>query len=199
VIDGQDAAPQGLSNNVIASGTLGGSGSGLQEVAGDGRSAQAARRQPPPSPLSAAETDRSARLAAVNSYVYSVPPEELEAKLAAAGLSLLAQGRNQFTRWFVAEGRLPRVLLVRQPSMDEVAEGSAEDEEERAAFSGMDLELRLEPAGSSEQQPVERFVFVRGVVWRDPEVDLRVLWQVQTPPSPHLPPAPLPTAPVPSP
>lgn len=128
--------------------------------------------------------DRAARLAALNSYVYTVPPNELDQKLGKAGLRLLAQGHNIYTRWFVAEGRLPHVL-ARRPSE------SKEDSEAEAALTPLtaeprpfdrktrQLQLKLEPELGSDWG-IERLVFTRGVVWRDPNVKLPSLWQVWT-------------------
>eukprot|EP00191_Tetraselmis_sp_GSL018_P011006 CAMPEP_0177599586 /NCGR_PEP_ID=MMETSP0419_2-20121207/13083_1 /TAXON_ID=582737 /ORGANISM="Tetraselmis sp., Strain GSL018" /LENGTH=489 /DNA_ID=CAMNT_0019092351 /DNA_START=220 /DNA_END=1690 /DNA_ORIENTATION=+ len=135
------------------------------------------KRRAVPLPLPRRELDRAARLASVNSYVYTVSDEQLEGKLQAAGLALLAQGRNRYTRWFVAEGRLPQVHA--RPS------GAAR---RRAAPSGAAVTpmANTHPGASQELElweeqdyhwGVERLVFVRGVVWRDPTIDLRSLWQ----------------------
>lgn len=126
--------------------------------------------------------DRAARLAALNSYVYTVPPDELEAAVEAAGMELLAQGQNRYTRWFVTQGHLPNVIARQSP---ETGEASIELEpEHRGRASGLldgaDANLKFE-SDADMDWGVERLVFIRGVVWRDPLVDLRALWTVRSP------------------
>jgi len=146
------------------------------EAGGDGASPQKARNAYK-APLSAREMDRAARLAALNSYVYTVPPDELEAAVEAAGMELLAQGQNRYTRWFVTQGHLPNVIARQSP---ETGEASIELEpEHRGRASGLldgaDANLKFE-SDADMDWGVERLVFIRGVVWRDPLVDLRALW-----------------------
>jgi len=166
-----------FANNALASGKLA-EGARARAVSTPSTGTSLQSRGAYNAPLSAREMDRAARLAALNSYVYTVPPDELQAAVESAGMELLAQGQNRYTRWFVAEGHLPNVI-ARQSL--ETGEASIELEPDHPAHSrtaarqvGEELEFETD---ADMDWGVERLVFIRGVVWRDPLVDLRSLWQ----------------------
>lgn len=69
--------------------------------------------QAAPPALTWRELHRAAKLAQWSGFCY-IPQDELPAAVAAEGLQLLASGRNAYTSWYIAEGRVPVEPLLRR-------------------------------------------------------------------------------------
>ncbi|GBF94188.1 hypothetical protein Rsub_07175 [Raphidocelis subcapitata] len=114
------------------------------------------RQQSPPPPPAArrglcwVEQHRAAMIASWSGLCYQSDRSDVEAGLAADGLSLVAHGRNDFTSWFVADGAI-----------------------DAAAFARRALSERSAAAAALPPPPPrrERFVLLRGVQWSAPDLD----------------------------
>ncbi len=124
---------------------------------------------------------RAATIAAWSGLCYLQDVSELEARLAARGMSLVASGRNDFTSWFVADGSINAAAFARRSlerraapaapgssSNGNGASSSSSGGSSSAAVDDLSAACAAAAAGAARR---ERFVLLRGVQWAAPEMN----------------------------